>query len=265
MKIDLNSLRIDAIYDIQSSINIINTSMKWSELFTEVKRLCDQFLNAGCASIFIDLKPETAKQNFCRAAENWRRLGAVANQHYGVHLSLNHNDYLFAGMIAGDINLVNAVKNSLSTHYYPNEEYRENFHITWLLVLLVLQGRSLSDSVLSHIKALEMEDNNECRVVLAKSLLKLEEQTETDFWDAFGELISSYEIQVEKRSKLLTTSMTEFGARRYLNFEALVWLKLAMTFGFTRNGVFRFCPEELINSQAIEYKKDWIILNDLSV
>ena len=265
MKIDLDALRQDAIYDIQNNIQLVNTRLDWNEFSSQVIRMCNQFLIAGSASLYVDLKPEVAGLNFCRAGENWRRLYELAKKHYNNHLSLNNNAFLFAAMLVNDTGLVNRLEKSLDKQYHENIEYEDNFHLSWLL-LLMTQGNGEIDKVMRHLEGLERTSDDDLRVNLAKSLLKIDEFEEADFWAGFNELIARYELEVEKLAESLTTSITAFAGHRYIYFEALIWLKLAIKAGFSSPvDQYRFCPEELMTCNFEPYQNDWVILDGMSL
>jgi hypothetical protein len=233
----------------------------WLSFSVKAREICDHFLTLAATSLLADMKLPMFFLNLCRAAENWRRYFIASKQFYQEQAPLLYNAPLYAAIVANDVSLINSISSALPKIYKKGEEYEDNFHLSWLLILLTQSHCQSSDLIEEHIRSMSMCAKDPLKIDMIKALLTQDELTEDDFWSFFETALYAYDEEVQKKINTATTSLTAFIAHRYIWFEGLVWLRLAQTKGFTLpSGAYMFCPDEALGKMPEPYAGDWLLI-----
>ena len=259
---NLKTLQENAIYKVENElIGKVSLSSEWSDFRHVSRQVCDNFMTLATASLLADMKPALFFQNLRRSAENWRRYLVSSRDHYKTPSPLHFNSPLYAAIIADDMALLNEIKQAMPTQWQKGEEYQDKFHVSWLHLLLCINGCQLDEKIEEHLTALEncAADNNQ--LDLFKALLGLEELTEEDFWSQFEHCLYAYDETVEKRVLALTTSVIQFAPHRFIWFEGLAWIFLALKKRFKlASSLYLYCPDEALEKTTENYLNDWLII-----
>lgn len=266
MRVDLAAMRDDAIRRIERTIVEIAPGKEWQDFHDEAAALCNEFLILAAASLLADMKPNLFFLNLCRCAQNWRRFMSLSRSKYQRTIPLKSNTPFLSAVIAGERSILQAMIEVMPAQWLPGQEYQDNFHITWSLVLLANNQVKLDDRVKAHITALEACEAEPSRILLVKALFGLDGLKPGDFWEQFENMLYQQEEIREEKTKSVSTSITRFAAHRYIWFEGLAWLQLARRKGWrfpTKS--FHYCPDEALQEMPEPYAGDWIFMPDLKI
>lgn len=261
---NLSLLQEDAVFDIERTIDNISTDLPWPTFQKKARGLCDNFLILAAASLLADFKLDLFFLNLCRSAENWRRFLIISEKDYEDGVAcLHYNTPLLAAVIANDKSLLGNIKAMLPKQWQPGEEYEDQFHISWIFLLLSLNNCQFDDEVKAHLNALETCESEQSYFELFQSLLGINTKTEQDFWGDFENLLYKYEEDTEAKALKSSTPIQRFAAKRFLYFEGLAALRLADIKGYTRSSShYLYCPSDALSTMPVSYPNDWVILSD---
>jgi hypothetical protein len=259
---DLKTLQENAIYEVENELmGKISLNNDWPDFRHASRQVCDNFMTLATASLLANMKPTLFFQNLRRSAENWRRYLISSRDHYNTPSPLHYNAPLYAAILTEDRTLLNELKQTMPTQWQKGEEYEDKFHVSWLHLLLSINGCQLDKNIEQHLLGLENCAPDNDQVELFKTLLGLEELLEEDFWSQFEHCLYAYEEMVEKRVSAMTTSVTQFAPHRFIWFEGLTWIRLAAKKGFKLpTSHYLFCPDEALEKTTENYLNDWLIV-----
>lgn len=265
--VDLIAMREDS--KIRITENIFQFSLEDDiKLFQDkVQALCGDFLILACASLYAELKVDMFFLNLCRCTENWRRFLQVSRQHYQQEPTLHFNTPILAGLITQYTPLLQELKSALPTQWQKGLEYQDQFHSTWLWLLLSLNGCKHDSDVQYHLNELEKSGTAPSHTLMFKALLKLDNLKAKDFMDELFILAYGYDEKVQQQIDDNAYILT-FLPHRCFWFEGIVWLKLARKVGYIHNDElrsFNYCPEEAFGDMKVPYTGDWTIFSDAAI
>lgn len=253
---DLKGFQQSASYQLDEAKGTIVLGKDWKLFSAQSRQVCDHFLTLAAASLLADMKPALFFMNLCRCAENWRRFMVSAQEHFQQRPSLIFNTPVYAAIIAQDTSVLTGICEALPKQWQEGEEYPDQFHLTWLPALLQLNGCQVDDNVETHLQVLEEAEPERCE--LYKALLGLEELEEADFWNQFNSVLYAHEEDIEKRINSVSTDTPRFIAHRFIWFEGLALLRLALIKGFVLpSHSIMFCPDEALMALTDKYQGDW--------
>lgn len=258
---DLKGFQESAVYQLEEAKGAIILDSDWSDFSLRSRRVSDYFLTLGAASLLADMKPALFFMNLCRSAENWRRFMLSSQEHFKQRPSLMFNTPMYAAIVAQDKTLIKGICDVLPEQWKEGEEYQDQFHATWLPALLLLNDCQLDDQIEAHLTALEESEEEPLRSDLYKALLNLDDLDESDFWNQFNSALYAHEETIEKRVSSASTDIQRFIAHRFIWFEGLVFLRLALINGFVLpSKSIMFCPDEALAAMPEPYRDDWLLI-----
>lgn len=161
--------------------------------------------------------------------------------------------------------LLELLTQAMPKNYQKGEEYEDQFHATWLWMLLSSNKTRLNADIEDHLTALENCEKEPVRTMLFKALLELDDLHEEDFWNEFETALYAREEYIQEQVAGNAYILT-LVPHQYIWYEGLVWLRLAGMKGYSNhNGVFKFCPDEALQSMPIPYSNDWVIFSDRKI
>lgn len=234
---------------------------KFDEFCRQGQEICNNFLTLSAASLLVDMKLDLFFINLSRAAENWRRILVSTSEYYQCEMSLAYHAPIYGAIISRSDVLADGLLKALPRHWKEGEEYEDEFHLCWLL-LLVFQSKCMTTKDIDvHLGLLEGASKDTTNVVLMKSLLGLSEHTEEDFWSAFETALYTHEELTQKRIESFSTHNLKFIAHRYIWFQGLAWLKLAQLKGYSiPSSNIKYCPDEALVPVTKPYNNDWLLV-----
>lgn len=258
---NLKSFQNYCATEIESIRGTVRLQGKWSDFRDTTREICDHFITLAAASLLADMKPELYFQNLCRSVENWRRYFVSSAQHFSQQPPLLYNRPLYAALAANEHRLLTGLADVMPKQYKKGEEYEDQFHGAWLHVLIALNRCENNSQIARHLAQFEISGGEGNRTTLFKSLLGLEGLVEADFWSAFENASFAYDEDVQGRIESIATDIVQFIPHRYIWFEGVAWLRLAMTKGFTLPSKrIKYCPDETLENIDEIYQNDWLII-----
>lgn len=258
---DLKGMQASSLYQLEQAIGSIPLAGEWDVFRDKTRKICDHFLTLAAASLLADMKVQFFFQNLCRSAENWRRFLVSSRDFFSQQPTLNYNLPLYAAIIANDITLLKGLSDALPKQYLPGEEYEDKFIICKLHITLALNNCAMDDEVESLLVQLSQAEVDPNILQQFKSLLALEDLNEADFWLSFDDAIYAHEANIETAMNLPTTQISQFIAQRFIWFQGLAWLRLAMMRGYQiPSRAILYCPDEALESMEESYVGDWSLV-----
>lgn len=258
---DLKGMQAVSKYQLGITIDTVFLDDDWVKFRSEAREICDHFLTLATASLLADMKIPFFFQNLCRSAENWRYFLVSARDHYHQQITLNYNAPLYAAIIADNTRIIQGIVDALPVSFLKGEEYEDRFITCKLHALLAISRCTLNDEIKSLLGVLVNAEKESFNSILFKALLGLDELGEAEFWEQFETALYAYEELVESKKAAITVKISEFIAHRYIWFEGLAWLRLALIKGFTLpSGAIAFCPDEALEKIPGPYQGEWILI-----
>lgn len=258
---DLKGMQAVSKYQLGITIDTVFLGDDWVQFRSEARKICDHFLTLAAASLLADMKIPFFFQNLCRSAENWRHFLVSGHDHYHQQITLNYNAPLYAAIIADDTRIIQGIVDALPASFLKGEEYEDRFTTCKLHALLAMSRCALNDEIKSLLDVLVNAEKEPFNSILFKALLGLDDLGEVDFWEQFETALYAYEELVESKKVTVTVKISEFIAHRYIWFEGLAWLRLALGKGFTLpSNTIAFCPDEALEKMPEPYQGEWILI-----
>lgn len=258
---DLKSFQGNSADEIEEINGTVRLQGKWSKFRSVSREVCDHFMTLAAASLLSDMKPELFFQNLHRGAENWRCYLVSSEQHFGHAPPLMYSLPLYAAIVANERALLEGLVEALPKQWQKGEEYRDNFHVCWLHLLLAVNLCKSNDQIDMHLIELQAADADTTKINLFSALLGRNKLQEEDFWSSFDDALFAHEEEVNNRVASSTTNIVQFIPHRYIWFEGVTWLRLALMKGFKLPASnIKFCPDEALGKMHATYLKDWLVI-----
>ncbi len=258
---DLKAFQQNAIGQLEELQGAIRLDDDLSNFRKVTRMVCDNFMTLAAASLLADMKPDLFFQNLWRSADNWRRYLLSCAGHYDKPPTLLYNSPLYAAIVTDDSELLAAIAKALPKSWQQGEEYEDQFIISKLLLSLSQNGQKSDRDVETSLVALEACEEDSTQSDLVKALLGLEDLKESDFWSYFETALYAHEEVIQDRVSSFTTKVTHFIPHRYIWYNGVVWLRLAIKKGFVLpSKSIMFCPDEALDLSPRSYKKDWLLI-----
>lgn len=255
---DLKGLQASSKYQLSEMVGATGLPDDWTEFRSSAREICDHFLTLAAASLLADMKVDFFFQNLCRAAENWRRFASTSRVHYVRQVPLAYNAPILAAIIANEKSILQRIVLELPKQYLQGEEYEDQFLLTKILALLAARDCQPNEEIQANLAQLDDVALDSLKPALVKALLNLEDLTEDDFWSNFEVALYQHNEYVEAKLKSVATKISQFAAHRFIWFEGLVWLRLALIRGYTPPGrSIQYCPDEALEHRPRPFLNDW--------
>lgn len=233
----------------------------------QAREICDQFLTLACASLLSEYKPDYFFSNLARCAVNWQNFLMCHYHLYERHAPLRYTAPFHAAIISQEPLLIQGLLKTLVREQIPTEEYPAQIYKTRLLLRLSIEKDVASSETLRWLEKFKELTDEEESITMFTALADPQKITQAEFWEAFESALFLHETATLKKIKSVSTAVTRFTPHRYVWFEGLCWLHLALQYGYKLPSVgIKYCPDEALSKPSQSYANDWhIIRHDISL
>lgn len=251
-------MQASASYQLGLMINTMSLESEWSVYRAQARKVCDYFLTLGAASLLADMKVSHFFHNICRSADNWHRYLVSSRVAFNKQITLTYNAPLLAAIVANDPRLIERIARDIPNEWKEGEEYEDKFILSRLLIKISANKGQFDNEMEMQLSHFNEVAGGSPEVELLYALLALDNKNECDFWASFMDASHQHEQWIIEQCGSVTTNIEKFIAHRYIWFEGLAWLRLAMTKGYTlpSDGIL-YCPDEALESIELPFQDDW--------